>query len=398
MLLRQCVILVGGLGTRLGPLTATCPKPLLPVGNQPFLDFLLWHAARFEFEKILLLAGYQAEAVIAYANATPYRRILEIEVLAEPKPLGTAGALRAAANRLDEKFVFLNGDSLFDFNWLDLIRVAGDKPGTLIVMGLRRLEDTSRSGVVTAENGRVSGFRPRGAAESGLVNGGVYLVDRTILDALPEIGSLEVDVLPVLAAKGAVQGRLYNGFFLDIGIPEAFEAAQELVPKSLRRPAIFFDRDGVLNVDRGYVGDIDRFEWIAGAREAVKLANDSGFFTFVITNQAGVARGFYNEHAVRALHAHMQNELRASGAHIDDFRYCPHHPEGIVPELAVTCSWRKPEPGMILDLLEHWPVDVERSLLIGDKATDIEAGKRAGLRTLHFERDNLACSLARLLS
>ena len=398
MFAKQCVILVGGLGTRLGPLTAAYPKPLLPVAKQPFLDTLLWHASRFGFENVLLLAGYQAEAVAAYARSTPYRHSLDIAVLTEPRPLGTAGALRAAAERLEEKFVLLNGDSVYDFNWLDLAVVPTHASETLAVMALRWLEDTSRCGVVTLEDAQVTGFHARGDAGPGLVNGGVYLMDRAIVGALPEIGSLEADVLPMLAAKGAVGGRLYNGFFLDIGVPDALQAAQTLVPGSLRRPAVFFDRDGVLNFDRGHVGTIARFEWIPGAREAVKLANDAGFFAFVITNQAGVARAFYDEAAVRSLHAHMQSELRAFGAHIDDFRYCPHHPEGGVPEYAITCSCRKPEPGMILDLLAHWPVEFDRSLFIGDQPTDIEAGNRAGLRTLQFESGDLHSFLVPMLA
>jgi D-glycero-D-manno-heptose 1,7-bisphosphate phosphatase len=127
----------------------------------------------------------------------------------------------------------------------------------------------------------------------------------------------------------------------------------------------------------------------------VKRVNDAGFFAFVVTNQSGVARGLHDEAAVLALHARMQHELRSVGAHIDDFRYCPHHPEGLVEKYAVSCNCRKPEPGMILDLLDHWPVEIGSSVLIGDKATDIEAGTRAGLRTLRFP-DEIA-ALPRLL-
>jgi histidinol-phosphate phosphatase family protein len=146
-----------------------------------------------------------------------------------------------------------------------------------------------------------------------------------------------------------------------------------------RRGALFLDRDGVLNEDVGFVGDIARFRWIEGTRAAIKTANDSGLLVFVVTNQSGVARGFFDEEAVRRVHVHMQAELREIGARIDDFRYCPYHPQGSVPAYTRPSPWRKPEPGMILDLMAHWPVDPTRSILIGDRGSDVEAGHAAGI-------------------
>ncbi len=145
------------------------------------------------------------------------------------------------------------------------------------------------------------------------------------------------------------------------------------------RGAFFFDRDGVLNEDLGYVGEIERFRWIDGAREAIKLVNDRGLFVFVVTNQSGVAHGFFGEASVHGLHAHMCRELSDVGAHIDDMRFCPQHPDGVVAAYAQASSWRKPEPGMLLDLMEHWPVDRAQSHMIGDKPDDALAGERAGI-------------------
>jgi D-glycero-D-manno-heptose 1,7-bisphosphate phosphatase len=150
------------------------------------------------------------------------------------------------------------------------------------------------------------------------------------------------------------------------------------------RPAAFLDRDGVLNHDTGYVHTPDRFEWITGAREAVKHLNDAGCYVFVVTNQAGVAHGYYDEAAIHALHEWLNGELRRTGAHIDAFYHCPHHPEGAVAAYRRTCDHRKPAPGMLLRARAQWPIDWGRSFLIGDRDSDIAAAAAAGIPGYKF--------------
>lgn len=168
--------------------------------------------------------------------------------------------------------------------------------------------------------------------------------------------------------------------------------------KKDRRPAVFLDRDGVLNRDCGYLFKASELEWIPGAKEAVKLFNQSGYYVFVVTNQSGVARGFYGEAEVLALHSFMQAALGESGAHIDDWRYCPYHPNGIVAPWNVDHHWRKPKPGMLNDLIACWPVAKEGSFLIGDKQTDIDAAIAAGLKGYLFEGANLLDAAKAILS
>lgn len=155
------------------------------------------------------------------------------------------------------------------------------------------------------------------------------------------------------------------------------------------RPAVFFDRDGVLNIDTDYLFEIDKFVWVDGAIDAVKATNDAGYFAFVVTNQSGVARGLYREADIQTLHDWMARELEAQGAHIDAFEYCPFHPDGSIERYRRASERRKPQPGMIVDLLNKFPVDVSRSFVIGDRPSDIEAARAAGLPGHIFPGGNL---------
>lgn len=377
MTLRQAVCLVGGRGTRLGALTDTMPKPLLSVGGRPFVEYLIHEARRFGLERLLLLAGHEAGKVLqAYAN----RRFgdLSVEVRVEDRPAGTAGALAVACDVLDDTFLLLNGDSFFDFNWLSLVPALASDDWTMhaaLAQGVRG----GRYGRVELDGNRISRFLPKG--ESDLpINAGIYLVRRRLLERIRSVPcSLENDVLPALAAEGELLGRAAEGAFIDIGIPDDFERAQILLPTFLRRPAAFLDRDGVLNHDDNYVHRPDQMRWIEDAAAAVRWLNDAGYYVFVVTNQAGVARGYYGESEVRALHGWMQAELRRVGAHVDAFEYCPFHPEGSVEAYRRVSDLRKPGPGMLLKIRETWDIDAGASFMVGDRDIDMQAARAAGL-------------------
>ena len=164
------------------------------------------------------------------------------------------------------------------------------------------------------------------------------------------------------------------------------------------RPGAFFDRDGVINVDHGFVGDASRFDLIEGASRAIRLCREAGYLVFIVTNQAGVAHGYFEEGDVNALHAHMKARLAAEGAMVDDIRYCPHHPDAKRERYRKNCAWRKPGPGMIMDIAGHWPVDLTRSFLVGDKQSDMAAARAAGLRGFLYENGPLDLFVAAAIS
>lgn len=342
----------------------------MPVGGRPVLAWVLGELIRFGVEEMVVMTGrlsaQVADAVRAVAAGLPRR--LEV-VFSEGPGAGIGGALHRARDRLDERFMLCDGGVLFDANLARLLADASrDGPGVVGRVVLGRCED---------------GYS-------------VYLFDRRVLEGVSAECSLERDVLPRLAARGLLRGTETAGLSVDAAGDSA--RAAELTVR-LRRPALFLDRDGVLNVDHGWVGTRERWEWTATAREAVAAATDRGWHVFVVTNQSGIARGHYDEAALRALHDWVEDELHAAGGTVDDWRFAPHHPEATVAAYRHPAHpWRKPAPGMILDLIERWGVDPGRCVLIGDQATDLAAAEAAGVRGVRFEGGDLRAVVERELS
>lgn len=156
------------------------------------------------------------------------------------------------------------------------------------------------------------------------------------------------------------------------------------------RPAAFFDRDGVFNQDQGYVHKLEDLVWIPGGPKAVRRLNDLGYLVIVVTNQSGIGRGYYDEASMHAVHEALAAHLATEGARIDAFYFAPHHEDAVLEQYRqADHPDRKPNPGMLLKAMNDFPIDKARSFLIGDKDSDIEAARRAGVPGYLFEGGNL---------
>lgn len=158
---------------------------------------------------------------------------------------------------------------------------------------------------------------------------------------------------------------------------------------SMGNKAVFFDRDGTLNVEKDYLYRIEDFQWEQEAVEAIKYCHDLGYLVIVITNQSGVARGYYEENDISRLHSHMDSLLSAAGTSIDGYYYCPHHPQAQVERYRVKCDCRKPLPGLVLRAIKDFDIDPKASLMVGDKPRDIQSGMAAGVPGVLYEGGSL---------
>lgn len=364
----QCVILMR-------PYSASAPATWVAIDARPFPDYLLLEAWRFGFRKVLMIAEDGTSRARACLDASRIGEETRLAItVVESRATGSGGALHAARGRLDDHFLLLDGSSWFDFNWLSLVTTEG-AADAVATLALRQ-----PAGASPRKSAQIDGTTVRGFGSGpGPVTGGVYLMSSRILEHISPTCSLDTEVFPRLAEAGALRGLVASGRFIDIADPADRATAGRCVPKWRQRPAVFLDRDGTLNLDTGYVHRAADVQWLPGAIHAVRRLNDNGVYVFVVTNQSGVARGMFEETAVHDLHRWMNDELRAAGAHVDDMRYCPHHPDGTVGTYRAACACRKPAGGMILDLMEHWPVVASSSVMVGDKEIDAAAGRAAGI-------------------
>jgi D,D-heptose 1,7-bisphosphate phosphatase len=341
------------------------------VGARSRLGWILREFTRYGVTDFLLLTD-QVPADLPASLPHPVR----INASRPPAGAGSGGALLHVRDQLHDRFLWCDGSLLFDWNLATLLAGAATDQAEVI--------------------GRIARF-------DGAMIGGIGSFRRGLVDHLRPGCSLDIDVLPDLIARRLVRVTTATGGFDNDPVVPRHGAAPTADPAigsraetpagsasiQLRRRALFLDRDGVLNVDHGYVGSRDRFEWVDGALDAIRFATEAGWHVFIVTNQSGVARGLYTEDAVRSLLDWIADQARAAGGTIDDVRFCPFHPDAALDAYRQAHPWRKPLPGMLLDLIRAWELDPQRAVLVGDQETDMRAAAAAGVAGHLFRGGNL---------
>lgn len=368
----QAVILAGGRGSRLRPLTDSRPKPMIEFQGKPFLGHLLELVREQGFKRVLLLLGYLPQAIQAYCGDGS-RWGLAIESTVSAVEDDTGRRLKLAASRLDPTFFLFYCDNYWPLPCAKIWQryLATGAEAMLTVYDNR--DQYTKNNVQLDEAGRILTY-DKDRTQRGLsgVEIGYAVLRRAHVESLPQTNCcFEREVYPRLAAEQKLWAFVTGHRYYSISSHERLPMTEEFFA---RRPALIVDRDGVLNARpprAAYVRSWAEWRWLPGALEALRLFNEAGFRVLVVSNQAGIARGAMTQADVEAIHAQMKHEVQEAGGRIDAIYYCPHGWDS-------SCACRKPKPGMLFQAQRDFHLDLSRTYFLGDDERDGQAADAAG--------------------
>ena len=411
----KVVIMAGGKGTRIASIKSDVPKPMIEVCGKPILQWQIENLKSNGLTDITLVIGYLGHVIQDFFKDGSQFGV-SISYFIEDHPLGTAGALFKM--KLTEDFLLLCGDVMIDvdFNrfidfhkkkqaWASLMAHPNGHPYDSSLLVTETLPPQEKGGL-PIETHRVTGWLNKEDPRTyyrNRVNAGIEIISPRLLHETmihftprhpeqPDKIDLDRDVLKPNIKSGRIFAYDTPEYIKDMGTPDRFyEVEQDLQSGkvsarnlSKRQKAIFLDRDGTINIYKGFLTKAEDFELIPGAAEAIKLINRSGYLTVVVSNQPVIARGDCSFEELQTIHNRMETLLGQEGAFVDAIYYCPHHPdkgfEGERPEYKIDCNCRKPKPGLLLQAAKDWNIDLSISYMIGDSERDLEAGITAGCK------------------
>ena len=406
----KTVIMAGGRGTRISSAVSGIPKPMIPIDGRPVLEHEIICLREQGFTELIITVSHLGTVIKDYFGDGS-RFGASIRYFEEETPLGNAGALFKFRDQLDGDFLLLNADTMFD---VDLCRFVEfhRAHGGLATLFTHPGSHPYDSGILIAdENGAVQQWYKKEDKKPqwyrNRVNAGLHILNPTALDISgidPEtVGrvmdgktvrvDLDRQILKPLCGRGKMFCYDSPEYVRDMGTPDRYESvcrdytAGLIKARNLKhkQKAVFLDRDGTINRHIGFLKNIQDFELLPGAAQAVRRINRAGYLAILVTNQPVIARGEVTVPELRGIHNKMETLLGEEGAWLDAVYYCPHHPHrgyaGEIKSLKTDCDCRKPKPGMLMQAAADYHVDLSCSWMVGDGENDILAGKAAGCRT-----------------
>ena len=396
------VIMAGGKGSRLRSITNDeIPKPMVSVNGKPLLEYQVDKLKAYGIKKIVMIVGHLGEKIEDHFKDGKDFGV-DIDYIFEKEPLGTAGAFYYLKDKIDTKdFLLIFGDVFFDldFDRMEAFHFKNSALTTLLAHPNGHPYDSDL--IQMDDNGKVVGFDSKHNVRDywydNMVNAGIYIINKRLLDLVkkPIKTDFEKDILANQVKLGANIYAYHSPEYVkDVGTVDRINATVEELKSGLiqsknlknKQRAIFLDRDGTMNVSKGFISKADDLELIPGTIEAIKDINKSGALAIVITNQPVIARGECSFEELHNIHNKLKTLLGEKGVFVDDIFYCPHHPdkgfEGELPELKFDCECRKPKTGMIEEAVEKYNIDLSKSYMVGDSTMDLEMARNAGIKSV----------------
>jgi D,D-heptose 1,7-bisphosphate phosphatase len=376
------VILAGGYGTRIKKFTKNkIPKQLLKIGKRTFLDYLLQNISKYSINKIYIITGHRGNLINKkYHNKTI--NLIKIHCIKEKKNKGTGHALLAIKNKIKNDFILINGDTLINFNLNIFFKKKINKKilGYMVVSKNYKGSLSKKLNNLDISENNTLKFTNK----IKYINSGTIFLKRKILKLInKKTISFENDILHKIIIKKKIKGIIYKGFLIDIGTPNNYLRSKKLIQKIFYKPAIFLDRDGVINYDQnGYTYKFEHFKFKLNILRTLKYLSLKKNYIFIVTNQAGIAKGYFSEEQFLKLHKKIKTYLVNKNIFINEVKYCPFHKNAKIIKYKKNSLLRKPGNLMIKQLLKNWPIDKKNSFMIGDQKSDKLAAKNSNL---HFE-------------
>ena len=384
----QAVILAGGRGTRMAPLTDTRPKPMIQIQGKPFLEYLIEMLRDQGVKRILLLLGYLPEVVQEYFGDGRHWGV-KIEYSITPIEDETGPRLKAVQSRLDPYFLLMYCDNYWPMPMEKMWKRFSEAKVLSMITIYRNTDGYTNNNVCVGQDGYVMEY-VKGSQNANLqgVEIGYAFLSKAVVEMLPEGNvSFEATVYPQLASKHQMLAYMTDHRYYSIGSHRRLPLTEAFFK---RMPTVLLDRDGVLNKKpprAEYVRSWRDFEWLPGAQDALKLFNEAGFRVIVISNQAGIARGAMTEADLAVIHDRMKEEAVQAGGRIDAIYYCPHGWDD-------DCDCRKPKPGMLFRAQREHHLDLTRTTFIGDDERDAEAADAAACLPLLLSNNETLLDIA----
>lgn len=396
----QALILAGGKGTRLSELTRNeIPKPMVKMLGKPLLEYAIDRLKENGITDIFISIGYLHEKIEQYfGDGTKFG--VSITYLYENEPLDSGGALYFLKGKINSDFVICSADAMFDIDIQRMYDFHKSKNALITLFAHPNLHPYDSDLIVTDENDCVLDINLKNNVRNfyykNLVNAGFFIVNPKALKFFTELKkiNLEHDFVYHYVTQKCVFAYKSSEYIKDVGTVERFNLTLKDIQNNIvsyknlryKQKAIFLDRDGTINVYKGFIKSHQDIELLPNVINAIKEINNSGYLAIIVSNQPVIARGEASKEDVDECFNKIETLLGEKGAYIDGIYYCPHHPQsgflGEVKQLKINCGCRKPKIGLIKQAQKDFNLDLNSCYIIGDTSVDIETGKNANMKSI----------------